>query len=101
MGMNTDRRRRASQASPAAIRLAPDHLWSSKGPPGVLSLPYWASLLEEVGGWRPGYGAEEDHDLHLRATEHARAVGHVAAGGSSRRIRPPSQVLCRPDPKTR
>jgi GT2 family glycosyltransferase len=47
------------------------------------------SLLEDVGGWRPGNVAAEDHDLHLRATERARGVGHVARVLSSRRKRPP------------
>jgi GT2 family glycosyltransferase len=44
-------------------------------------------LLEDVGGWRAGYGREEDHDLHLRATEQARGVGHVPAVLSTRRGR--------------
>lgn len=42
-------------------------------------------LLEDVGGWSGGCGRAEDHDLHLRATERARAVGHVAAVLATRR----------------
>ncbi len=44
-------------------------------------------LLDDVGGWRPGFGTEEDHDLHLRVTEGARGVGHVAAVLATRRGR--------------
>jgi len=66
---------------------SPDYLLSKDylGSPTAIR----RSLLEEVGGWRPGYGVEEDHDLHLRATERARGVGHVAAVLSSRRKRLP------------
>ena len=82
--------------SPAGDREQPE-LKPDWSPDYLLSKDYLGSptairqgLLEEVGGWRPGNGAEEDHDLHLRATEHARGVGHVAAVLSSRRKRLPS-----------
>ncbi len=42
-------------------------------------------LLLGVGGWHTGFGTGEDHDLHLRATEEARGVGHVAAVLATRR----------------
>lgn len=49
------------------------------------------SLLLSVGGWRAGFTpAEEDHDLHLRATEQARQVAHVAAVLYTRRPGPAS-----------
>ncbi len=35
------------------------------------------SLVEEVGGFRPGYDGSQDHDLVLRVSERARAVRHV------------------------
>jgi O-antigen biosynthesis protein len=34
-------------------------------------------LVEQVGGFRPGFDGAQDHDLVLRATEKARGVGHV------------------------
>lgn len=37
------------------------------------------SLVERVGGFRPGYDGAQDHDLVLRLTEVARAVAHVPA----------------------
>ena len=43
------------------------------------------SLLAAVGGWHEGAPDVEDHDLHLRATERARGVGHVPAVVSTRR----------------
>jgi GT2 family glycosyltransferase len=50
------------------------------------------ALLESIGGWRASRGpAQEDHDLHLRASEQARQVGHVAAVLCSRRTAPHSQ----------
>ena len=66
---------------------SPDYLLSKDylGSPTAIR----RSLLEDIGGWRPGYRAGEDHDLHLRATECARGVGHVAAVLSSRRKRRP------------
>jgi glycosyltransferase involved in cell wall biosynthesis len=36
-----------------------------------------ASLVREVGAFRPGYDGSQDHDLVLRATERARRVVHV------------------------
>ena len=51
------------------------------------------SLLLSVGGWRAGdTPAQEDHDLHLRATEQARQVAHVAAVLYTRRPHPPSEA---------
>lgn len=38
---------------------------------------YRRSLLEQVGGFRPGYDGSQDYDLALRATEQARAVLHI------------------------
>ncbi|HEX5089856.1 MAG TPA: glycosyltransferase [Nocardioides sp.] len=35
------------------------------------------ALVREVGGFRAGYDGSQDHDLALRATEHARKVVHV------------------------
>jgi GT2 family glycosyltransferase len=35
------------------------------------------SLVQEVGGFRPGYDGSQDHDLVLRVTERARRVVHV------------------------
>jgi GT2 family glycosyltransferase len=35
------------------------------------------ALVEEVGGFRPGFDGSQDHDLVLRVTEHARQVVHV------------------------
>ena len=37
------------------------------------------SLVEEVGGFRPGFDGSQDHDLVLRVTERARRVVHVPA----------------------
>jgi GT2 family glycosyltransferase len=34
-------------------------------------------LVERAGGFRSGFDGAQDHDLLLRATEHARRVGHV------------------------
>jgi O-antigen biosynthesis protein len=34
-------------------------------------------LIDEVGGFRSEYDGSQDHDLFLRCTEKARAVGHV------------------------
>jgi O-antigen biosynthesis protein len=36
------------------------------------------SLVEEVGGFRPGYDGSQDYDLVLRVTERARRVAHLA-----------------------
>lgn len=35
------------------------------------------SLVEDVGGFRPGYDGSQDHDLLLRVTERARSVVHL------------------------
>lgn len=35
------------------------------------------SLLEEIGGFRPGFDGSQDYDLVLRATERARSVVHI------------------------
>ena len=35
------------------------------------------SLVEEVGGFRPGYEGSQDHDLVLRVSERAREIVHV------------------------
>jgi GT2 family glycosyltransferase len=35
------------------------------------------SLVEAVGGFRPGFDGAQDHDLVLRLTERARGVAHV------------------------
>jgi GT2 family glycosyltransferase len=37
------------------------------------------ALVDEVGGFRPGYDGAQDHDLVLRLTEVARSVAHVPA----------------------
>jgi O-antigen biosynthesis protein len=37
------------------------------------------AIVEEVGGFRPGFDGSQDHDLILRVTERARTVHHVAA----------------------
>ncbi len=34
-------------------------------------------VVDQVGGFRPGFDGSQDHDLVLRATEKARRVGHV------------------------
>jgi O-antigen biosynthesis protein len=36
-----------------------------------------ASLVREVGGFRPGFEGSQDHDLILRVTERARRVAHI------------------------
>lgn len=47
------------------------------------------TLLESIGGWHAGRGpAQDDHDLHLRASERARQVGHLAGVLCSRRVAP-------------
>ncbi|NNG36283.1 glycosyltransferase family 2 protein [Nakamurella aerolata] len=38
---------------------------------------YRRSLLDELGGFRPGYDGSQDYDLALRATERAREVVHI------------------------
>ncbi len=38
---------------------------------------YRRSLVEQVGGFRPGFDGSQDHDLALRVTEQARRVVHV------------------------
>ncbi|MBF0559901.1 MAG: glycosyltransferase family 2 protein, partial [Nitrospirae bacterium] len=35
------------------------------------------SLLDEVGGFRPGYEGSQDYDLYLRVTENARSIEHI------------------------
>ena len=35
-------------------------------------------LVEQVGGFRPGFDGAQDHDLALRLTERTRHVGHIA-----------------------
>jgi glycosyltransferase involved in cell wall biosynthesis len=35
------------------------------------------SLMESVGGFRPGFDGSQDYDLMFRVTENARKVGHV------------------------
>jgi GT2 family glycosyltransferase len=37
------------------------------------------SLLDELGGIRPGFDGAQDYDLILRATEQARSVAHIPA----------------------
>jgi GT2 family glycosyltransferase len=36
------------------------------------------TLVEEVGGFRPGFEGSQDYDLVLRVTERARSIRHVA-----------------------
>lgn len=36
-----------------------------------------ASLVEEIGGFRPGFDGSQDYDLILRVTERARRVHHI------------------------
>lgn len=43
---------------------------------GHLSV-YRRALLDEIGGFRPGYDGSQDYDLALRAVEKARLVVHV------------------------
>ncbi len=62
---------------------SPDYLLSKDYLGGLTAVR--RSLIEGVGGWRAGYGVAEDHDLHLRATEQARGVGHVPTVLSTRR----------------
>lgn len=38
---------------------------------------YRRTLVNEVGGFRPGFDGAQDHDLALRATEQARRVVHI------------------------
>jgi GT2 family glycosyltransferase len=35
------------------------------------------SLMESVGGFRPGFDGSQDYDLMFRVTENARKIGHV------------------------
>jgi GT2 family glycosyltransferase len=35
------------------------------------------SVLEEAGGFRPGYDGSQDHDAFLRALERSREIGHI------------------------
>ena len=51
---------------------------------------YRASLLAEVGGFRPGFDGSQDYDLALRATERARRVVHVPQIAYHWRIHPAS-----------
>lgn len=39
---------------------------------------YRRTVLDSIGGFRPGYDGSQDYDLALRATEVARRVGHIA-----------------------
>jgi GT2 family glycosyltransferase len=50
-------------------------------------------LFDRVGGFRPGFDGSQDYDLVLRATEKARAVGHVAQVLYSWRMAPRSTAL--------
>lgn len=36
-----------------------------------------STLLDKVGGFRPGFDGSQDYDLILRATEQARSVAHI------------------------
>jgi hypothetical protein len=36
-----------------------------------------SSLMREIGGFREGFDGSQDHDLVLRATEHARQIVHI------------------------
>lgn len=36
------------------------------------------TLVQEVGGFRPGYEGSQDYDLVLRVTERARSIRHIA-----------------------
>jgi glycosyltransferase involved in cell wall biosynthesis len=36
-----------------------------------------ASLLEQIGGFRPGFDGSQDYDIILRATEQAREIVHI------------------------
>ena len=38
-----------------------------------------SSLLDEIGGFRPGFDGSQDYDLILRASERARKVAHIPA----------------------
>ncbi len=38
---------------------------------------YRKTLLDQIGGFRTGYDGSQDYDLALRASEKARAIGHV------------------------
>ncbi len=39
---------------------------------------YRRRLLDAIGGFRPGFDGSQDYDLSLRASEHARRIGHIA-----------------------
>lgn len=49
------------------------------------SVAYRRSLVQEVGGFRAGFGVAAEHDLALRATEHARRIVHVPSIAYHRR----------------
>ena len=54
---------------------SPDHLMSRNYVCHFLVLR--RSLLEKLGGFRPGYDGSQDYDLVLRATELTRQIAHI------------------------
>lgn len=57
------------------------------------------SLVQEVGGYRPGFDGAQDHDLVLRVGERARVIRHVPRPLYRWKIAPGSTVAS-PDEKT-
>jgi GT2 family glycosyltransferase len=57
------------------------------------------SLVIKIGGFRPGYDGSQDHDLLLRAGEHARQVIHIPQILYHWRMHPNS-TAANPDSKT-
>src|SRR5690606_15588719 len=62
-----------------SVTLLPD--WS---PDLLLSVPFLThltvfrrSLVEEMGGWRPGFDGSQDYDLALRAASRTDRVVHI------------------------
>jgi len=54
---------------------SPDHLTSRNYIGHLMTVR--RALLDEVGGFRPGYDGSQDHDLLLRLTERTRRIAHI------------------------
>ena len=69
---------------------SPDYLLSRDYLGGATAVR--RSVLDVVGGWKPGNAALAHHDLHLRLSEHTNRFGHVAGVLSTRRTSTPAPL---------
>ncbi len=76
LGRGHASRATASTASPSSSRTG-RRTCCCRSTTSATFLVLRRDLVEQTGGFRPGFDGAQDHDLVLRATERARHIGHV------------------------